>query len=312
MSGEETFLESFVEHISDLPSDIRRNLDLVKDLDKSSSDIVVKLRAAEEAYVQRAEQTVLNLTLPTRKRKRGVGTASEESNGDDDEEGDVPKKTGDKSSRGVDDIDSDILVPTTEELRGRIMNPAELEMIARLRREAMQQSEEKVVVAEQTYALIDETVKRLDGDLSKFEALLKVSGAFEVAGGAKPNDLAAIQVNPNSADWILAKVISQDVETGMYQLADEDVESNKVFNLPESQVVVLGGVDRLSRGDIIYAVYPDTTSFYQATVVQIPKKVGGGDSFIMVHFKDDSDEHGITHDKAVSMQHVMRVPYSSY
>jgi len=48
-----------------------------------------------------------------------------------------------------------------------------------------------------------------------------------VAGGAKPNDLAAIQVNPNSTDWILAKVISQDVETGMFQLADEDVESNK-------------------------------------------------------------------------------------
>ena len=85
-----------------------------------------------------------------------------------------------------------------------------------------------------------------------------------------------------------------------------------VFNLPESQVVVLGGVDRLSRGDIIYAVYPDTTSFYQATVVQPPKKIGGGDPFVMVHFKDDGDEHGITHDKAVSMQHVMRVPYSSY
>ena len=143
-------------------------------------------------------------------------------------------------------------------------------------------------------------------------SLLKSSGAFEVAGGAKPNDLAAIQVNPNSTDWILATVISQDPDTGMYQLADEDAESNKVFNLPESQVVVLGGVDRLSRGDIIYAVYPDTTSFYQATVVQPPKKVGGGDSFVMVHFKDDGDEHGITHDKAVSMQHVMRVPYSSY
>lgn len=141
-------------------------------------------------------------------------------------------------------------------------------------------------------------------------SLLKSSGAFEVAGGAKPNDLAAIQVNPNSTDWILATVISQDPDTGMYQLADEDAESNKVFNLPESQVVVLGGVDRLSRGDIIYAVYPDTTSFYQATVVQPPKV--GGDSFVMVHFKDDGDEHGITHDKAVSMQHVMRVPYSSY
>ena len=48
-----------------------------------------------------------------------------------------------------------------------------------------------------------------------------------MAGGAKPNDLAAIQVNPNSTDWILATVISQDPDTGMYQLADEDAESNK-------------------------------------------------------------------------------------
>ena len=83
------------------------------------------------------------------------------------------------------------------------------------------------------------------------------------------------------------------------------------FTLPESQVVILGGVDRLARGDIIYAVYPDTTSFYQATVVKPPQKVSGGDSFVMVNFKDDGDEHGITHDKAVLMQHIMRVPYGA-
>ena len=33
----ETYLESFIEHISTLPSEIRRNLDLMKDLDKSCS-----------------------------------------------------------------------------------------------------------------------------------------------------------------------------------------------------------------------------------------------------------------------------------
>lgn len=162
MSGEETFLECFVEHISDLPNEIRRNLDLVKDLDKSCSELVGRLRGAEEAYVQRAEQTILNLTLPTRKRKRddggGGAGGAEKSSEDDDGNGDDDKG------------DDDIIVPTTEELRGRIMNPAELEMIARLRREAVQQSEEKVVVAEQTYALVDETVKRLDADLAKFEA----------------------------------------------------------------------------------------------------------------------------------------------
>ena len=155
-SGEEsTFLESFVEHITNLPNEVRRNLDLVKDLDKSCSQIVEQLREAEEAYVQRAEQTILELPLAARKRKRDASSSAVGKGGDnsDDDQG------GDN-----------VIVPTTEELRGRIMNPAELEMIARLRREAIQQSEEKVVVAEQTYSLVDEVVKRLDSDLSKFEA----------------------------------------------------------------------------------------------------------------------------------------------
>jgi len=81
-----------------------------------------------------------------------------------------------------------------------------------------------------------------------------------------------------------------------------------VFYLPESQVVVLGTVERLSRGDVIYAVYPDTTSFYQATVVQPPRKAQGGSHFVTVNFVDDSDEHGVTHEKAVLLKHVMRPP----
>ena len=132
-SGEErTFLESFVEHITILPNEVRRNLDLVRDLDKSCAQIVGQLREAEEAYVQRAEQTILELPLATRKRKRDASSSAVGKGGDnsDDDQG-----------------DDNVIVPTTEELRGRIMNPAELEMIARLRREAIQQSEEKVVVA---------------------------------------------------------------------------------------------------------------------------------------------------------------------
>jgi len=168
----------------------------------------------------------------------------------------------------------------------------------------------------------------------------------------------------------------------MYKLSDEDVESNKVFTLPESQVVVLGRLNRVSKGDVVYAVYPDTISFYQSTVVQGPRKVpnnvlshhhhhhhmnsggvmgsgalGGGGSgvalhhhsggtnmnsthhiqnnaaaahaaamnipgvglsslaghagefYILVNFIDDGDEHGVTHDKAVLLKHVMRPPY---
>jgi SGF29 tudor-like domain len=90
-----------------------------------------------------------------------------------------------------------------------------------------------------------------------------------------------------------------------------------VFNLPESQVIILpgnpsrGGDYRVSKGDVVFAIYPDTTSFYKATVVQAPRKQGGansGNQVVMVNFVDDSDEFGITHDKAVPFKHVMPPP----
>lgn len=206
---------------------------------------------------------------------------------------------------------TDVIVPTTEELTSYIQDDEVLRRVRELQQSVIQQAEEKVAISEQTYAIVDATVKRLDQDLVKLETLLKATGDFQVPGTAKPNDLAAIQVQPNVPDWILAKVISYDPETGMYRLSDEDVESNKIFHLPESQVVVLNGIDKLSRGDIVYAVYPDTTSFYQATVVAPPKRVSGGGSFVMANFVDDADENGITHDKAVLLKHVMRVPYGA-
>ena len=56
---------------------------------------------------------------------------------------------------------------------------------------------------------------------------------------------------------------------------------------------MLGGMEKLQRGDAVFAVYPDTTSFYQASVVQAPRKVGAGEAFVMVNFVDDADEQGV-------------------
>lgn len=154
-------------------------------------------------------------------------------------------------------------------------------------------------------------------DLEQMEELLKHTGQYEtvvttVLHTVPPDSLAAIQVSPNSTDWILAKVISHDAKAGTFKLSDEDTESNKTFLLPETQVVILGGIDRVSKGDMIYAVYPDTTSFYQATVAQTPKRSVSGELFCMVHFIDDGDELGVTHDKPVLMKHVMRYPVVAY
>jgi len=338
MSSDETYLESFIESISTLPSEIRRNLGHIKSLDKSYKSIVDELREREEDYLHRAQEIITRLPVqsaePVTKRQKvvrtrdssgekkaeGAGETSECCNDENQEREEVVDDDSDcgwmgKPKHGipvtVQSGETVLVVPTTEELRAKIQDTAALVGIAKLRRDAKQYAEEKVAVADQTFAIVDAAVKMLEVDIEKFEGFLKSSGCFEISTGAQPDDLAAIQVTPNSPDWILAKVISHDTKTGMYKLSDEDIENNKTFTLPESQVVILGGVDRLAKGDIIYAVYPDTTSFYQATVVQAPRKVSAGESFVMVNFKDDGDENGITHDKAVLMKHIMRVPYGA-
>jgi len=121
----------------------------------------------------------------------------------------------------------------------------------------------------------------------------------------RPQDLAAIQLVPASSDWILAKIIAHDKQKKEYTLSDEDVAENKVYtNIPASQVIPLTKTGAYSRGDKVYAVYPDTTSFYLATVTSCKN------NFVMVHFKDDGDEFGVTHEKAVPVWLVMRVPAS--
>lgn len=81
---------------------------------------------------------------------------------------------------------------------------------------------------------------------------------------------------------------------------------------------MLNPIERLNKGETIYAVYPDTTSFYQATVVVSTNKKQSASNaqqqqqlqkpYVMVQFVDDADEFGITHDKAVPIQHVMIPP----
>eukprot|EP00980_Cylindrotheca_fusiformis_P014804 scaffold4026_cov117-Cylindrotheca_fusiformis.AAC.39 len=276
MRSDETYLESFIDHISSLPAELRRNLALMKDLDTTCTSRFDEMTQLQQDYVERAEGKMNELEIVDGKGVRILGSG----------------------------CDGPVTLPTTEELAAYIHDHEALHRIETVQEDALQRAAEKVAVAEQSHALVDNICKRLESDLSEIEKMLQANGEFQAPGIAKPNDLAAVQVTPGSPDWILAKVIAHDPSTGMCRLADEDTESNK-----KSQVVVLGALRNLSRGDTVFAVYPDTTSFYQATIVQVPRKSTGAGSFAMVNFVDDSDEHGITHDKAVLLKHIMLPPY---
>jgi len=258
----------------------------------------------QKEYVELVEEKVGGLDVVD---GEGIRIVVQNTAEDDPKKKKKKRKNDDKNE--VASETTTVVVPTTEELMRYVHEPKALSKIESVQSDCLQRAEEKVAIAKQTYALVDNVCRRLDFDIRDMEKLLLATGEFQAPGVAKPNDLAAIQV-PGSLDWILAKVISYVPETGMYKLSDEDVESNKIFDLPESQVVILGGLRNLRAGDVVYAVYPETTAFYKGTIAQAPRKVSGGGSFVMVSFLDDHDENGITHDKAVLLKHVMLPPGS--
>eukprot|EP00533_Pseudo-nitzschia_delicatissima_P010803 CAMPEP_0116095222 /NCGR_PEP_ID=MMETSP0327-20121206/9549_1 /TAXON_ID=44447 /ORGANISM="Pseudo-nitzschia delicatissima, Strain B596" /LENGTH=330 /DNA_ID=CAMNT_0003586877 /DNA_START=40 /DNA_END=1032 /DNA_ORIENTATION=+ len=320
----ETYLEGLIESLGTLPAEMRRNLDLMKDMDGSCSELMEETMRLQQEYLQSVEGKMGKLEVVDGKGVRVLSSEDRESSSSDKDDDD---------DESMDDAGTElpVVIPTTEELMTYVHDASARAKIESMRDDALQQAEEKVEIANQTLELVDNLCRKLDFDLKEMErTLLTRNGAnFHAQGGVggpdiaatagatgrgrpgpKKDDLAAVQEVPGSPDWILAKVISHDPATGTFKLSDEDMESNKLFNLPEAQVIILERMRNLRIGDVVFAVYPDTTSFYQGTIAQPPRKAAGGGMFVMVTFVDDEDAvTGKTLDKAVLLKHLMPPPY---
>ena len=128
--------------------------------------------------------------------------------------------------------------------------------------------------------------------------------------GAEPGTDVAIHPSVGNNDFILGRVVLFNIESRYYEITDID-DTSRRYHLHESQVYFLDVAElykKLSKGDEIYAVYPDTTSFYPAVVVQGPKKSNTGEFTLSVQFQGDADGTGITPVVTVPMHYVIRPP----
>jgi len=102
-----------------------------------------------------------------------------------------------------------------------------------------------------------------------------------------------LQTNENGS-WILANTLDFDSATQTYELQDED-DINRVMQLGYTEVKRLeDSAAHLRRGDLVLAVFPETTSFYRAEVAKNPRhpQHGNGCWEVIVRFEDDEDETG--------------------
>lgn len=148
-SGDETYLESFIESLGTLGYEVKRNLDLVRDLDdnggasSSSSSDLQTLQTKHADYVAAAEEKLLQLQVVQGKVR-------------------VPHSP------------NQLIVPTTDELMQYVHNEDKWKEIVELQENCLQKADEKYSVAQQAYELIDAQVARLDDDLMEMEKLLEV------------------------------------------------------------------------------------------------------------------------------------------
>lgn len=101
--------------------------------------------------------------------------------------------------------------------------------------------------------------------------------------------------------WVLGNIMEYDAGSESYNVQDED-DVSRIMNLSKYDVKRLDeSCVGLKRGDGVLAVYPETTSFYRATVAR------RGQHDVIVRFEDDEDENGILHPKRVPARFVLNM-----
>ena len=281
--SQDTVIEDVIELIAPVPGAVKRHFDLIHELDGVASKELGEIEKAEAA---------------------------------------VAKKVGDKLEKTKDAKDLGSCAPPAKEFAA----------LAEKRRRVDALSDEKLAVAAQTEALVSRHIDVINGELAALSEHLHATGEFEAVGAARPGDEVAIRLDDYDKDaWILARVVRYKAEVARYDVADAD-DDRKVYELSESRVVpltdsgrgvpqahVLTGVvsclativdgeaaNRLQKGDEVFAVYPDTTSFYHAVVSMPARRAGAGNAVCHCQFQDDQDETGMNPDRAVPLKYIMR------
>jgi len=261
IADSETRLEYILDTITSFPLPLKRQLEHIHDLTKTTEVKRKSLRTKEKDFLDNAKERIQ----------------------------DFPWVDG----------------TTTSELIGVVGQEEELEGIREEHDEVVGLATERFQTSERAYQDVEEQVSRLDAELRSFETFLRDTGVFSQMG-AQPGDSVAIQLDDKVNEWVLGKVTGFNPETGMYKIQDEDVEGgSKNYTLPAGQVVQLGGDNNnLNKGDSVMAVYPETTSFYPANVVSTRKVASGTVCYVL--FQDDKDEMGVTHEKPIPANLILK------
>ncbi len=122
---------------------------------------------------------------------------------------------------------------------------------------------------------------------------------------------AKVSKSDENGSWILANVLSVDLNSEVYEVQDED-DPRRIMMVPFSNLRrLVENASDIRKGDRVLAVFPDTTSFYRSIVVKSPKPHGStgaanGQWDVVVKFDDDEDDTGKPPARRIPARFVIR------
>ena len=202
---------------------------------------------------------------------------------------------------------------TGKEKEAFLEDKDQLAVVEAKRKQVVDLSDEKCVVAEQFKAShklflnsLDKDVKSLYGELlaqGVVEESTSIANGTPVAARTSNPDTATIAASGDAHDWILCSVVEFS-PPDTYKLVDADpsatepkhyeVNGPNVRALP-SEEDLLTALERFPVINVpVFAIYPDTTAFYKASLVVVPFPFGPSSlPHVTVQFADDEDAQGI-------------------
>lgn len=289
---EATYLEDFLATLEMIPNAVRRDCELIRELDREMIEISKELSELEFQFFsnalaikeKREEIAAMPIpavvaVVPTPSRKRGrnsINNASETITSVAVEENNEQK----------------IVMENLIKRNHTIWNDMKL-----LKDRATQRMAEKSALAQNLLTLVEQHSNKLDGELAFFAAELKGGGEYEAPKGIAVDSEVAFYVDLHASEersLFMGRVVAHRSEISSYDIVDIDDQTQR-YTLPEHQVFQLGQADaqrKISKGDVLFALYPDSTSFYAATIVQAPKKSIIIDPTVMLQFVGDEDSTG--------------------
>jgi hypothetical protein len=128
-----------------------------------------------------------------------------------------------------------------------------------------------------------------------------------------PGDLAAANIGEGAEEWIVATLVGP-AEGGRLEVRDDEAEPGTVNRhvldahcvIPLPRTASSREERALPQGSAVLSVFPGTTTFYHATVLQAPRRLAGGEWGEYTLQFDDDDELEAGQGRLVDFRHVVR------